>query len=108
MRTAEVVNNRLVVTGDILPIVCLTEIGLKVRRAEDNTGRKLSLLSFRTMYAKGLWFLMSFDNPARSAESVSFDIVFASRSGLQEVSLTMPILRDSRPDFQMREFDTAD
>ncbi len=51
---------------------------------------------------------MSFDNPARSAESVSFDIVFTSRSGLQEVSLTMPILRDSRPDFQMSEFDTAD
>lgn len=100
LNTAEVIGDNLMVTGNISPIVSLTEVGLKIRRVQDNTGRKLAFRSFRTLYAKGLWFVIAFDKPAKSAESVSLDMVFTSRSGLQEVSRRMPIQWDAKPDFR--------
>jgi len=94
-------DDNLVVIGSIIPLVSMTDHGFKLLKAEDDRGRQLTFRSFRTYYAKGLWFLIEFEKPAKSAKAVHLDIVFTSRSGLQRDSASLPIDWDSRPDWRV-------
>ena len=90
------------VTGEIIPSwmrFAVTDYGIKVNRAEDDTGRTLALRSFQIFWMKVECFEAVFTAPAPAAKSLNIDFVFTSRSGVQRIVKTLPIRRDVKPSY---------
>ncbi|MHC4984049.1 MAG: hypothetical protein ACYTF6_12890 [Planctomycetota bacterium] len=98
-QSALVDEDELVIAGGIEPVVAFTDYGFKINDIHDNTGKKLSARRFQMCYAKGLWFIIATDPPAPAAESVTIDISFTSRSGVQQIRQACRIRRPARPDW---------
>jgi len=99
---AEVHGDSLIVMGWISPLVAVTDYGLKVFEARDDTGRELPFKSFQMTYAKGMWFTIELDAPDPKAKSISLDIAFTSRSGPQRIRKDLPITRNTVRDWRAR------
>ena len=90
---AELHGDSLIVTGSITPLVAVTDYGVKVFKARDDTGRELPFKSFQMTYAKGMWFTIELGAPSPKAKSISLGVAFISRSGPQRILEIIPITR---------------
>lgn len=93
LQEASVFEEGLSVRGSISPVCAFTDYGIKVYSARDDTGNDLALRSFQVFYAKVMRFEIEFESPADEAETVTLDIAFTTRSGLQRLKETLPIDR---------------
>ncbi len=82
--------------------MAVTDYGVKVDRAEDDTGRKLALQSFQIFWMKDQCFEAVFSAPDPRAKSVSVAFAFTTRSGVQRVTKTLPIERNRTPHYRHR------
>lgn len=93
---ASVHGDSLFVDGDMCPRVSLTDHGVKVVRAADDTGRELAFKSFQFFLSKDYPFELEFGAPASDAKFVELEVLFVSPSGTQRIKRQMPIERNPR------------
>ena len=91
-----VLDGRLSVHGEIKcgPPLAFSDYGIKVRRAVDDTGRHLELKSVQVFWMKVTCFEIELTEPDPSAKTVSLDLLFLTRTGLERITKTYPIQRD--------------
>jgi hypothetical protein len=102
IRQVAVYADSLSVSGDIEPVNAFTDYGIKVFNAVDDRGTRLELKSFQISLRKGYYFEIELTKPDLKAKTVTLDIAFTSRSGLQRIKATQPIERSNISNFYIR------
>lgn len=82
-----------------LPLAGYTDSGVRLNHAVDNTGRELRLRSAQIFWMKEKRFELELAADSE-AQTVTVDVSYTTRSGLQHVSSTLPIDRSGRTDYR--------
>jgi len=90
---AAVYADNLSLQGRLNAVRAFTDYGVKVNSAVDDTGKQLDFRSYQLFWMKAMLFELEFEAPSPTAQTVSVDVEFRTRSGKQRVRTTLALDR---------------